>query len=91
MGEGDDDDLYDRGWLVDEDSGETIWKMKYRDTRHAGGAKKNRVVERELTLSPGTYSLNAVTDGSHAFGDWNDDAPDDSHLWGVTLIEISSN
>ncbi|MFH1143324.1 MAG: hypothetical protein V1774_02120, partial [Candidatus Eisenbacteria bacterium] len=90
MGEGDDGDMYDYGWLVDEDSGETIWKMKYEDTQPAGGARKNRRVEHELTLQPGTYSLNATTDGSHAFGDWNDDVPRDFHLWGITLVEVAS-
>lgn len=86
LGEGDHDPLADRAWLEDED-GDVIWEMRYRDTSHAGGARKNRVVRAELTLPAGSYVLRYESDDSHAFGSWNAAAPRQPHLWGVTLIE----
>ena len=59
--------------------------MRYRSTRHAGGAKKNRIIEDEVTLDAGTYVVFYVTDGSHAFNDWNATRPRDFRNWGVTI------
>ena len=88
IGEGGRSEMFDYGWLTRPDTGETVWRMKYADTHHAGGARKNRRVERILELQPGRYALHYVTDDSHAFGDWNADAPDEQHRWGITLIEL---
>ena len=90
LGEGGDGEMFDYGWLVNEDSGRKVWEMEYRDTRHAGGGKKNRRTEAVLTLTPGTYSLHYTSDGSHSFEDWNDDPPNDAHMWGITLLEVPS-
>lgn len=86
LGEGDSDPLADRAWLED-DKGSVIWEMRYRDTSHAGGARKNRIVRAEVTLPAGEFLLRYESDDSHAFGDWNQQAPLQPHLWGVTLIE----
>jgi len=91
VGEGEGGEMFDYGWLDRIDTGEVIWRMRYPDTHHAGGAEKNRRVERYLRLERGTYELHFVTDDSHAFGDWNEAVPDEPHLWGVTLIEIPSD
>lgn len=88
LGEGRRGEMYDYGWIENEETGSTVWEMKYADTHGAGGASKNRREDRVLTLEPGRYSLHYVSDGSHAFGDWNETAPDDPHLWGVTLVEV---
>ncbi|MCK4412275.1 MAG: hypothetical protein KAY32_01900 [Candidatus Eisenbacteria sp.] len=88
LGEGQHGTMCDYGWLVDEESGRTVWKMRYEDTRHAGGAKKNRRTERFLELPAGIYRLHYESDDSHAFGRWNEAVPTDPHLWGVTLIEM---
>lgn len=88
VGEGDDDEMNDYGWLQREPGGETVWEMRYRDTTNAGGSAKNRREERVLTLEPGDYALHFETDDSHAFGSWNTSPPDDPQLWGVTLIEL---
>ncbi len=87
LGEGSAGKMHDFGWLERSDTGQKVWEMLYEDTRHAGGAKKNRRAERLMILEPGEYSLCYQTDGSHSFGDWNADAPHESHLWGVTLLE----
>jgi hypothetical protein len=88
IGEGRHGDMFDYGWLENETTGATVWQMQYPDTRPAGGAQKNRRVDRLLKLDPGTYVLHYETDDSHAFGSWNDTPPDDPQLYGVTLIEI---
>ncbi len=87
IGEGSDDPMSDYGWLVDESTGRTVWKMEYADTREAGGAEKNREVRAEVTLPKGSYALHFQTDDSHAYGDWNSAPPLQPELWGVTLIE----
>jgi hypothetical protein len=89
VGEGRRGEMFDFARLEREDSGATVWEMRYEETHHAGGASKNRRVDSVLQLEPGRYVLHYVTDDSHAFGDWNEDPPDDPNLWGVTLIEVA--
>jgi hypothetical protein len=84
LGESDGDELTDFGWIEDA-RGNVVWKMKDRDTERAGGAKKNRLFDGTITLQPGTYVAHYETDGSHAFGDWNDTPPDDPMHWGITI------
>jgi hypothetical protein len=91
LGEGKNGEMYDHGWIENESTGERIWEMEYRDTHGAGGGSKNRRVERVLRLEPGRYALHYESDDSHAFGDWNDDPPDDPQLWGITLLEVPGN
>ncbi len=87
IGEGDWDEMYDYGWIENEDTGEKVWKMTYEQTRWAGGARKNRKVDQLLTLPPGEYILHYRTDDSHSFNDWNDDPPDDPIHYGITLYK----
>ena len=77
IGEGLDGRMYDYGYIVDEDTGDTVWEMRYRRTKHAGGARKNRIHDRVIRLDAGTYKAVYMTDGSHSFEDWNDDRPRD--------------
>jgi len=88
LGEGSGGQMHDFGWLVREDTGETVWEMTYSNSQHAGGAKKNRRCEQVLSLDPGRYSLHYKSDDSHSFPDWNTCPPHDAHLWGVTLLEL---
>jgi hypothetical protein len=88
LGEGTEDPMSDRGWIVDAKSGKTIWKMRYRETEHAGGARKNRVARVEITLPQGEYILRYESDDSHAYGDWNMEMPSQPQLWGISLVEI---
>ena len=85
LGEGDGDEMYDYGWIEDARTGDVVWEMDYRDSEHAGGASKNRLVDTKLRLPAGNYVLHYRTDGSHAFGDWNDAPPSDPINWGITL------
>jgi hypothetical protein len=85
LGEGQDREMVDYGWIENAKTGKLVWEMTYRMSDHAGGAKKNRLVSTVITLQPGEYELNYETDGSHSFNDWNADPPDDRIHWGITL------
>jgi hypothetical protein len=61
--------------------------MEFDATSWAGGAKKNRLFDKTITLDKGEYELHYRTDGSHAYNDWNDDPPDDRTHWGVTIYK----
>jgi hypothetical protein len=81
----DDDQFYDYAWIVDVGSDETVWEMTASNTEGAGGAQKNRKFDGIVELPRGDYLLFQVTDGSHAYGSWNDAAPFEPERWGVSL------
>ena len=91
IGEGSGGDLYDHGWIENAETGEMVWEMTYRGTIHAGGASKNRMFDGPVRLPAGRYELRYESDGSHAYGDWNDDPPDDPEGWGITLLPDSGS
>ena len=86
LGEGTGRDMDDFGWIEDAKTRKTVWEMTYRTTEHGGGAAKNRRFDGTITLPAGEYILKYETDGSHSFGDWNADPPDDPEAWGITLF-----
>ncbi len=77
--------MVDYAYITDDDSGRDMWEMTWRNTYHAGGARKNRIYEDEILLDAGTYEVTYITDGSHSFNDWNDDRPDDPLNWGIKI------
>lgn len=85
LGEGGNHEMYDYGWIEKGNGGEVVWEMTFAMTFHAGGAKKNRLVNTTLVLEPGSYTLRYRSDDSHSFNDWNSDPPDDPTMWGITL------
>ncbi len=85
IGEGQNRTMYDYGWIEDVKSGNVLWEMTYAMTFHAGGARKNRVVNTTIVLDRGEYRLRWRSDDSHSFGDWNMDPPEDQQFWGITL------
>ncbi len=85
LGEGSSHELVDYGWIEDARSGRVVWEMTYSMTTHAGGARKNRMVNTTLLLDKGEYEVHYKTDDSHSFNDWNDDPPDDPEAWGITI------
>jgi len=87
LGEADGDEMADYGWIKNAETGQRVWEMEYDLTSWAGGAKKNRMFDKTITLDRGEYELNYTTDGSHAYGDWNDDPPDDRTHWGITIYK----
>ncbi len=84
IGEGD-GEMYDYAWIEDAGTGRVVWEMTYRTTEHAGGARKNRVHDGLVHLRAGSYVLRYRSDGSHAYGEWNADPPDDPEGWGVAV------
>jgi hypothetical protein len=87
VGEGRDGEMFDYGWISDED-GHKVWRMRYEDTDPAGGAGKNRMVNETVKLKAGAYTVYFKTDDSHAFDDWNDDPPRDPASWGITVRRV---
>lgn len=88
LGEGSGRDLADYGWIEDAKTGKTVWEMTYRTTEPAGGAAKNRRFTGVIMLPAGAYVLRFETDGSHAFGSWNANPPDEPDMWGITLYRV---
>jgi hypothetical protein len=88
IGEGDSDEMYDYGWIVDDKTGKSVWEMTWRNTEPAGGARKNRLYDDTIILEPGKYEVIFVTDGSHSFNDWNAAKPRDPASWGITVSLI---
>jgi hypothetical protein len=90
LGEGVGGRMYDFGWIENADGGTDVWRMSFRDTRHAGGASKNRVADTILDLDPGRYRVHYETDGSHSFEHWNSSRPDHPELWGIVLYRADA-
>ena len=78
--------MYDYAWIEAASSGRTVWRMMHQNTRHAGGAEKNRMVVDLIVLPAGDYVLRYRTDDSHSHDGWNSTAPPDTENYGVTLI-----
>jgi len=87
VGEGMDGEMYDYGWIVNTANGRTVWEMEYRNTEHAGGDRKNRLVDATISLRRGNYVVYFVTDDSHSYDDWNARAPYDEEAWGILVAE----
>lgn len=85
LGEGVRGEMYDYPYIMDDETGHIVWEMKYEQTRHAGGAKKNRLFDGEIKLPSGKYEVIYTSDDSHSFEGWNDARPRDPMNWGVTV------
>jgi hypothetical protein len=90
VGEGDVDEMFDYGWILNDNTDKTVWEMTYRNTEPAGGARKNRMYDDSVILEAGTYEVYFVTDASHSYNDWNSAKPRDPASWGIT-ISIDKN
>jgi hypothetical protein len=91
LGEGDDGDMYDYGWIVNTKTREKVWTMDYYDTESAGGAGKNRMFDGIIKLESGNYMVYYITDGSHAYHSWNTSPPFDKKKWGMTISVLDDN
>jgi ligand-binding sensor domain-containing protein/serine phosphatase RsbU (regulator of sigma subunit) len=80
-------ELWDFGWLEDTDGNE-IWKMSVDESKHAGGARKNRMQISSVELEKGSYNLKYKSDDSHSYNNWNAAAPIQPLWWGIQLFEI---
>jgi len=85
IGEGRSGKMFDYGWIENQ-GGDKVWKMKYSNTKHAGGGTKNRIINEVIKLQPGKYSVYYRTDDSHSYQSWNTTPPDDAEHWGIMII-----
>lgn len=85
VGEGTDDSMSDYGWIINANTREKVWNMRYHRADHAGGARKNRKISDLINLPKGDYIVYFTTDDSHAYDDWNDTKPHEEEMWGITL------
>ena len=85
MGEGMGGQMYDYGTILDAATQRPVWTMDLRATHHAGGADKNRMIDEMVSLEAGSYLVYYESDGSHSYGDWNDEEPRYPELWGITV------
>jgi hypothetical protein len=86
IGEGSGGRMVDYGWIADATTRQKVWEMRYDDTESAGGAPKNRLVDRTIRLEKGDYVVNYISDDSHSYDEWNASAPRDGKHWGITLL-----
>lgn len=89
LGEGVDHRMYDYGWITNAETGQTVWEMRYDETKFAGGSEKNRLFDGVITLTAGNYKVNYRTDNSHSYHDWNADPPFNRNKWGITLSLVN--
>lgn len=90
VGEGVSGEMVDHGWIINASDRKRIWEMKYRDTKHAGGADKNRVFDEVVRFRKGEYIAYYVTDASHSYRMWNSSPPSDQQAWGLRLISVDA-
>ena len=82
---------YDYGWIERVDDGDIVWEMLLDNTQPAGGAERNRRFDGVVTLSPGRYVARFITDASHHYGFFGDEAPDDPEAWGITVHYVAED
>ena len=80
IGEGFKNEEYDYGWIIDASTRKKVWELKTRQTEHAGGAEKNRLIEEEIRLGPGDFIAYYKTDDSHSWESWNANPPYDPNF-----------
>jgi hypothetical protein len=85
------DQLYDYGWIENNDTGEKVWEMSKEKSMPAGGYEGNRAEIAFLELQPGTYTVHYQSDGSHSFEDWSNGTPDHPERWGITLFPFAGD
>jgi hypothetical protein len=85
IGESTGDEMADYGWIMNAATREVVWDMNSVRTEHAGGAKKNQMVDAVIHLDKGDYIVYYVTDDSHSYHDWNAGPPHEQDSYGITL------
>jgi hypothetical protein len=85
IGEANDHEMADYGWIVDGATRKKVWTMRYNETGYAGGDKKNRMVDQVIHLNRGSYIVHFVTDGSHSYRHWNAAPPYEPERWGIAV------
>lgn len=79
------DERSDYSWIENASTGEKVWEMTKGNTEPAGGLDRNRQFRGDVALVPGAYRAVAVTDGQHAYRDWEGNPPYNPLSWGLSL------
>ncbi|MBN2279665.1 MAG: hypothetical protein JXQ65_03710 [Candidatus Marinimicrobia bacterium] len=87
IGEGDEDEMFDTGWIENIDDEQVVWELTWRNSKPAGGARKNRMFNGKIYLSKGEYRAHFITDGSHSFAGWNDNPPGNPEKYGIRIMK----
>ena len=77
--------FYDYGWVENALSGEPVWVMDIKHSKHAGGTSRNMISRIRVELGPGYYTAGFRSDGSHAVGSWNAMPPSIPDNWGLCV------
>jgi hypothetical protein len=85
IGELNEDQSYDYGYIINADTHQKVWSFDYRQSRPAGGALKNRMARETRTLPAGRYAAIYAMDDSHDPNEWNAAPPLDPNHWGLTV------
>lgn len=91
IGEGFDGKMYDFGRISRLTDQSVVWEMREWNSGHAGGAKKNRLIRKQLTLTKGKYVVQQYMDDSHHPGDWNANPPFDPFFYGITIWPVNNS
>lgn len=83
-----DREMVDYGWIEDYKTGRKVWAMTPDNSRHAGGAAKNRVFDGVVELPAGDYVVHYLSDDCHSYRDWNDAPPFNPKSWGITIASL---
>ncbi len=79
-------DEFDYGWIQNAETGVKVWDMSHQNSRHAGGAAKNRMVDDIISLPKGSYVAHFASDDSHYKRSWNATPPHDPLFWGLAVF-----
>jgi hypothetical protein len=85
LGEGRHGEMFDYAWITNIENGEKVWTMNFNETRHGGGASKNRMIDIIITLPTGKYKVSYLSDGSHSYEHFNSQKPYEPANWGIAV------
>ncbi len=89
MGDGNAYGMLDYGWIESADSQQVFWAMDYEESRHAGGASRNRIQLATIRLTADSYRLRYRSDSHHSFDNWTTEQPHQAAFWGIKLIRLN--
>lgn len=81
--------LVDFGWIEKEGATEPVWQMEANQTKHAGGALRNRMQMCTKQLPPGNYTMHYSSSDRHSPAAWIGRPPEMPALWGISLYALA--
>ncbi len=83
-----DGEFVDYGWIEDNSTHETVWKLNWDNSEFGGGSEKNRVFDGIINLPKGSYTVHYLTDDSHSYNHWNASPPFDPNNYGISICGV---